>query len=96
VSVCFERELQKRSIQWPFRIRASSLELVETYVADGRGVGLSVFVPGKSFLPGIRVLPLKGFPMLEIGVIWREHAGPAVQSLVRHVQTQAQLLSRTT
>ena len=38
----FQQELRRRSRQWPVSIEASSMDLVETYVAEGFGVGLSV------------------------------------------------------
>jgi DNA-binding transcriptional LysR family regulator len=94
VSRRFQEALEQRSVRWRITFRVSSLELIETYVADGMGVGLSVAVPGKPLAPGVRALRLPGFPLLDIGVIWRRNAGPAVLALVTHVQEQARALRK--
>jgi DNA-binding transcriptional LysR family regulator len=94
ISQRFQAVLAQRSLRWRYTHRVSSLELIETYVGDGLGVGLSVAVPGKELPAGLRALRLPGFPLLNIGVIWRRNAGPAVQALVRHVQELAVALRK--
>lgn len=70
LSLIFQKEITRRSIVWPARIDASSLELIEAYVGHGFGIGLSLDVPGRKFPAELRALPLRGFPQLSFGVLW--------------------------
>jgi DNA-binding transcriptional LysR family regulator len=45
----------------------ASLELITRYVASGFGVGLSLDIPGAGQPPGVRALPLPGFPEILFG-----------------------------
>ena len=72
-SICreFQDELQKRGVDWFPAIEVSSMELIETYAASGLGIGVSIAIPRKNPPPGVRTLPLNGFPPLVIGALWR-------------------------
>ena len=76
----FHDELRRRHArQWPVSIEASSMDLVETYVAEGFGIGLSVLVPGKPARtagPALRALPLPGFAPLVVAALWQGKLSP--------------------
>ncbi|HEX8312366.1 MAG TPA: LysR family transcriptional regulator [Chthoniobacteraceae bacterium] len=66
----FQAELQRRELSWPARVEASGLELIDVYVAEGFGAGISLDIPGFARLAGVRVLPLRGFPRLSFCALW--------------------------
>ena len=70
VTAAFHGELRKRGRKWDVRIESPSLDLVEAYVAQGFGVGLTVALPGRTIPRGIRALKLGGFPQLVYGMFW--------------------------
>ena len=57
----FQQKLGELGVDWFPSIEASSVDLIETYVASGLGIGVSVAIPRKAFPPKVRALPLKGF-----------------------------------
>jgi DNA-binding transcriptional LysR family regulator len=61
-SICknFQQGLNRAGVDWFPSLEVSSIDLVETYVANGFGVGLSVFLPQGRNIPEIRALPLVG------------------------------------
>lgn len=78
----FQGELKKRAIDWPVSLEAPSLDVVETYVAHGFGVGLSLPIPGHSLPDNVRALPLTGFPEIQYGALWNDRlSGPALLCL---------------
>ncbi|HLX71509.1 MAG TPA: LysR family transcriptional regulator, partial [Verrucomicrobiae bacterium] len=77
---------------WFPSLEASSADLIETYVANGLGIGVSVAIPKKTPLPNVRVLPLPGFPPVVIGVMWRGRTTPLLQTFLSEMQTRAQRL----
>jgi len=91
ISRNFQEGLQKLGVDWSPGLVVSSLELIETYVAEGYGLGAVVVVPGLKPSPGVRQIPLPEFAPLKMGIIWSGTASPLLQSLIaafRHyVQT---------
>jgi DNA-binding transcriptional LysR family regulator len=63
----FQKELQARGVDWYPSYELASLELITRYVASGFGVGLALDVPGAAWPPGVRALPLPGFPEILFG-----------------------------
>lgn len=43
---CFRRGLKRHGVEWRLGLFVNSIELVETYVSRGFGIGLSVLMPG--------------------------------------------------
>lgn len=66
----FWSELRKRGRKWDVRIEAPALDLVEAYVAQGFGVGLTVAQPGRAVARGLRAMKLNGFPQIVYGMFW--------------------------
>lgn len=71
----FQAELRRRKLDWPVEIEASSLSLLERYVENGYGIGVTVDRPGPGRQRGLRLLPLPDFPPLELHVLWSRSAG---------------------
>jgi len=94
-TVCknFQQGLAKTGADWFPGIEVSSLDLIETYVASGLGIGLSVAIPHSSFSPKIRVIPLPGFTPITIGALWRGKITPLLQALLEELKLRAKKLA---
>ena len=79
----FLKELRHRDVSWLPQIEVDSLEMVSAYVAKGFGIGLSVKAPSLSFPSSIQAIPLRGFPLLRAGIIWRNKLSPIGESFVQ-------------
>lgn len=60
----FQQELVQRKIEWFPKLELASLDLIERFVAAGHGAGLLLDRPAAARLPGLRYLPLEGFPRI--------------------------------
>src|SRR5213594_4167042 len=67
----FQAGLARRGVDWPIGIEVEVLELVETYVANDFGVGLSVAIPRAKISKQVRVLKLDDFAPVVVGALWR-------------------------
>jgi hypothetical protein len=67
--------------------------LIETYVANGLGIGVSVAIPGKNFPPARCALPLNGFPPVVIGALWRGRKTPLLETFLKELKLRAQRLA---
>lgn len=92
ISKIFQDELQKRGVDWFPGIEASSLELIEAYVAAGPGIGVSIAIPRRNLSSKVRALPLPGFPPLVIGAIWRGRKTPLIETFLAEAEKRARLL----
>ena len=92
ITRAFQSELSARKIDWPLGIELNSVDLISTYVASGFGIGLSLALPGKKAPKGIRVLPLKDFPGVPIGALWRGQLSPVGQRIVDLLKEYAMTL----
>ena len=93
-TVCknFQRGLHRLGVDWFPGIEVSSLELVETYVAAGLGIGLSVAIPNAKFSSKIRAIPLPDFIPILVGALWRGKASHLLQELLDEMQGRAKVL----
>jgi len=83
----FLAQLNQLGVEWFPTLEASSVDLIETYVASGLGIGLGVAVPKRTLPPKVRSLPLKNFSPALIGVFWRGKTSPllaAFLDMARH------------
>ncbi len=89
----FQQGLAKRRVDWFTGIEVSTVDLVETYVANGYGIGLSVALPRAKHRPQIRLLPLDDFSPVTFGVLWQGKLSPITQAFLTTVQQAAQALT---
>jgi DNA-binding transcriptional LysR family regulator len=85
----FREFLSQRGMEWPASIEVSALELIDTYVVNGFGIGLTVTLPGKLPPLGLRYVPVSQMPSIQIGTVWREPQSAAVDALREVVQARA-------
>jgi DNA-binding transcriptional LysR family regulator len=91
----FQETLAKIGVSWLPSIEMDSLELIETYVDAGYGLGLSVGRP-ETKTSTIRVLELAGFPSLRLGLLHRKSPNSnedVRRAFLEAVRKQAALLS---
>jgi DNA-binding transcriptional LysR family regulator len=89
----FQRGLVKRKVDWFPSIEVSALALVETYVANGNGIGLSVALPQARVHPQLRALPLEDFDPVTLGVLWQGQPTPIMEAFLRSIQEAAKILA---
>lgn len=94
----FQGSLARLGVSWLPSIEMDSLELIETYVEAGYGIGLSVGRPeSKSISPRIRVIELAEFPFLQLGLMCRKNVNPndhVKQTFMEEIRKQAARFSR--
>ncbi len=78
----FLMRLAELGVEWFPTVEASSMDLIETYVAHGLGIGLGVAVPKRTLPLNVRMLPLKGFPPALIGALWRGKSTPLLAAFL--------------
>lgn len=88
----FQQRLTELGVDWFPSLEASSADLIETYVANGLGIGVSVAIPQKTPIANVRMLPLPGFPPVVIGAMWRGRTTPLLQTVLSEMQARAQRL----
>jgi len=88
----FQAQLNKLGVEWFPAIEASSTDMIESYVAGGLGIGLSVAVPGKALSPKVRALPLPEFAPVLIGAVWRRKMTPLLAAFLEEAKTRAREL----
>ena len=92
ISKNLQAALTKRGVDWFPSIEVSSLDLIQTYVTNGFGIGIAVQIPGVTIFPEARVVPLPDFPKVAVGAMWRGRSSPLVQTFVDLLQQRAKLL----
>lgn len=88
----FQAGLSRLKVDWFTGIEVSTVELVETYVANAYGIGLSVAIPKAKERPGIRTLPLEDFKPVTFGVLWQGKAAPIIEAFLATIQEAAKVL----
>jgi len=85
----FQHHLTKRGIDWFTSLEVSSLGLVETYVVNGFGIGLGLYIPKQQYSPKVRVLPLTEFPPVTVGAMWTGKRTPLMDCFVAECHKRA-------
>jgi DNA-binding transcriptional LysR family regulator len=88
----FLERLDKLGVEWFPTVEASSMDLIETYVANGLGIGLGVAVPKRALPANVRALPLKNFSPALIGALWRGKTTPLLAAFLQMARQRAQEL----
>lgn len=84
--------LAERKVDWFSGIEVSTVDLVQTYVANGYGYGVTVGIPKAKWNPEVRAVPLKGFPLTSFGVIWQGRQTPVLETLVNIIEATVRRL----
>jgi DNA-binding transcriptional LysR family regulator len=90
VHAYFQRGLERLGVEWFCGIQATSVRLVEHYVASGYGIGLAVAVPGFKAPAQLRALPLPRFPPVIVGVAWSTKLSEIARQLLAELDTEAE------
>lgn len=88
----FEEGLARRRVDWFGGIEVSTVEVVQTYVASGYGIGVTVGVPKMKYHPQVRPLPLAGFDPVTFGVLWQGRRHPLLDAFLKILDTAARAL----
>ncbi len=92
----FQQQLSRLGVDWFTSLEVSGLRLVETYVANGHGIGLGLDVPQMQRVPGVRTIPLKEFPKVTVGAMWVGKRTPVMDSVVKACHRRAATLGGET
>jgi DNA-binding transcriptional LysR family regulator len=92
VFVQFQRGLKDLGVEWFCGIEVNSISLIECYVANGFGIGLTAAIPGMRSHPQLRRIPLDGFPPVTMGVVWAGKLSPIGHQFLAEVQAQAKAI----
>ncbi|MFO1477102.1 MAG: LysR family transcriptional regulator [Verrucomicrobiota bacterium] len=82
----FQDGLARLKVDWFGGIEVSSVEMVETYVANGYGIGVTVGIPGRPRHPEVRALPLEDFDPILFGVLWQGRRTPLLDGFLTGVE----------
>jgi DNA-binding transcriptional LysR family regulator len=88
----FQEGLARLGVDWFTSIEVSTVELVQTYVANGHGIGLSIIVPVARQNPQLRSLPLEEFKPVTFGVLYHNKPAPIVESFLGAIRQAAEPL----
>lgn len=85
----FQQGLARIKVDWFPSIEVSAVDLVQTYVANGYGIGVMVAVPKAKCHPDVRVLPVPGFEPVDFGVMYLGEPSPMVQAFSGAIKNAA-------
>lgn len=85
----FMAQLAKLGVEWFPTTEASSADLIQTYVANGLGIGVSVNVPGRPLPENVRALTLKNFPPVVVGALWGGKKTPLMEAFLDMARRRA-------
>jgi DNA-binding transcriptional LysR family regulator len=93
-SMCrnFQQGLGRKGIDWFPSIEVSSLNLIETYVANGYGIGLFLSIPKLKLDQQVRAIPLTDFAPVTVGALWHGKATPLIQAFIEVFLERAKLM----
>ena len=89
----FQQQLTRRDVAWFTALEVSSLAVVETYAANGFGIGLTLNVPKTPHLPLVRLIPLTEFPPVIIGAMWSGRRTPLMDRLIEECHARARFMT---
>ncbi len=89
----FQQGLAKLGVDWFPSIEVSSVDLIEAYVGNGFGIGVSVLVPRGSISPDVRALPLPDFAPVIMGALWQGKTSALLQIFLDELQLRAKRLA---
>lgn len=88
----FQGELTRRNIVWTPTVAINSVPLVAWFVTRRRGFSVCFDLPALVRHRDVRVLPLPGFPRVDIVAVAKREAKPPVSILLEVIREQAAAL----
>jgi len=92
VCACFQKGLKALGVEWYSGIEVNSARLIECYVANGFGIGVSVGIPGAVQSKQIRQMALENFPPVVIGAMWGGKLSPVGLQFLAELEAEADAL----
>lgn len=88
----FQQGLGRLGIDWFPGIEVSSVDMIEAYVTNGFGIGLTVSIPKTKLSPKVRLLALPGFAPVILGALWRGKPAPPIRTVLDELSARARHL----
>jgi DNA-binding transcriptional LysR family regulator len=88
----FQQGLNRLGVDWFPGIEVSSVDIIETYVTNGFGIGLTVSIPKTKMSPKVRAIGLPGFAPVVMGALWRGKPTPPIKMLLDELEARARQL----
>jgi len=85
----FQQGLSRLGVDWFPSLEVSSVDLIEIYVANGFGIGVSVQVPKAKAAVNVRAIPLPDFAPVVLGALWRGKTSALLQAFLDELQLRA-------
>lgn len=85
----FQQGLARLGVEWLATVMVNSVDLIEIYVANGFGLGVTVDIPGVKTHAGLRRVTLDGFDPVVVGALWRGKPTPLIKSFVAEMKVMA-------
>lgn len=89
----FQDGLAKIKVDWFSGIEVSTVEMVQTYIANGYGIGVTVGVPKTKYHPQVRPLPLEEFGSVTFGVLWQGRRTILLDDFFKSIENAARGLA---
>jgi DNA-binding transcriptional LysR family regulator len=89
ICLLFQQGLKALGVEWFSGIEVNSTGLIECYVANGFGIGLTVAVPGAKVSPHVRRIPLDDFPRVTVGALWGGKLSPIGRHFLDELEARA-------
>jgi DNA-binding transcriptional LysR family regulator len=94
VQAHFQEGLDQLGVEWFPGIEVNSTRLIECYVENGYGIGLTVATPDFKPSPDLRVLPLPNFPAVIVCAAWVGKLSPMAKTFLAELQVEATAVKR--
>ncbi|HSJ03107.1 MAG: LysR substrate-binding domain-containing protein [Verrucomicrobium sp.] len=95
VTRTFQTYLRHRGVDWLPSLELGGLDLVNRYVEEGFGVGLSLQLPRMRIPTGVRQIALPGAPTVTFGALWAGKLISPAEVFVREAELLASELFAT-
>lgn len=92
ITRAFQNGLAKLKVDWFSGIEVSTVEMVQTYVANGYGIGVTVVVPKMKYHSEVRLLPLEEFEPVTFGVLWQGRRNALLDAFFKILEKGARRL----
>jgi DNA-binding transcriptional LysR family regulator len=88
----FNKYLAKRKVDWPIGMEVSSLDLIETYVRNGYGIGLHLLSAGKPQFKNARALLIPDCEPVSLMALWRSAPSALTAAYMLEMESRAATL----